>query len=187
MKSIRQLAAWQERGHQLTMSINVSARQLMDDSLSGMLAALLEETLVSAQSICLEVTESALMHESAVRELHRVRALGAKIAVDDFGTGYSSLAYLQSLPVTKVKIDRSFVVPLGSNPRANRFLKAIVDLAHTLDLQTVAEGVETEEQWAVASESHCDMIQGWLISKALTGDDASAWLESFAVKEDLLF
>jgi diguanylate cyclase (GGDEF)-like protein len=187
MKAIRQLAEWQAQGHDLTMCINVSARQLTEDSLSATLAGLLQETQVAAESVCLEVTESALMHESAVRELHRVRAMGARIAVDDFGTGYSSLAYLQSLPVTKVKIDRSFVAPLGSNPRADRFLKAIVDLAHTLDLTTVAEGVETEEQWIVTAGANCDMMQGWLVSKALPADEAGSLLLPKAAKEELLF
>jgi EAL domain-containing protein (putative c-di-GMP-specific phosphodiesterase class I) len=92
--------------------------------------------------------------------------------VDDFGTGYSSLSYLQRLPVTEVKIDRSFVTPLGSDVRAERFFRAIINLAHTLGLHTVAEGVETETQWRIVESAGCDAVQGWLISKAL--DAASA-------------
>jgi len=165
--AVNQLALWQRIDSGLTMSINVSARQLMDGAFSAYVASVLANEQVQARTICLEVTESALMHETAVRELHRLRAMGVRVAVDDFGTGYSSLAYLQSLPVDVVKIDRSFVARLGSNSRADRFFSAILALGHTLDLKSVAEGCETEEQWSIIEAAGCDLVQGWLISPAI--------------------
>jgi EAL domain-containing protein (putative c-di-GMP-specific phosphodiesterase class I) len=117
-------------------------------------------------AICIEVTESALMDEGAVRELHNLRKAGFQVAVDDFGTGYSSLSYLQRLPVDGTKIDQAFVHPSGSDERANRFLASIVTLVHTLGLQAIAEGCETEEQWEAICAADCDRAQGWLVSKA---------------------
>jgi diguanylate cyclase (GGDEF)-like protein len=171
--AVRQLAVWHRTDSSLTMSINISARQLMEGSFSTFVGETLAKEQVGARSISLEVTESALMHETAVRELHRLRGLGVRVAVDDFGTGYSSLAYLQSLPVNVVKIDRSFVAPLGSETKASRFFAAILALAHTLDIGTVAEGCETEEQWRIIEDAGCNYVQGWLISRALDAGQAT--------------
>jgi diguanylate cyclase (GGDEF)-like protein len=185
--AVRQLAAWHRIDPTLTMSINVSARQLTDGAFSTYVASVLEAEHVQADRIYIEVTESALMHDGAVRELHRVRAMGCKVSVDDFGTGYSSLAYLQSLPVDVVKIDRSFVARLGPSTKASRFFAAILALAHTLDLHSVAEGCETEEQWSIVQEAGCDFVQGWLIARAMEPGQISAMLLKEAGKEDLLF
>jgi Amt family ammonium transporter len=182
-RAVRQLAAWRVINGRLIMSINVAARQLTDGSLSDDLAELLAAERVPPENICLEVTESALMNEAAVRELHRARAIGVKIAVDDFGTGYSSLSYLKNLPVTEVKIDRSFVNSLGSDDKAELFFKAIVNLAHTIELHTVAEGVETEAQWGIVQGAGCDTVQGWLISRALDPAAATRMLEAIGPRE----
>ncbi len=173
-QSIRQLSVWRTIDPGLVVTVNVASRQLTGGSFSTILGNLLTAEGVPADSLCIEVTESALMDETAVRELQIIRAMGVRIAVDDFGTGYSSLAYLQTLPVTTVKIDRSFVTPLGSSGKADRFFKAIVDLAHTIDLRAVAEGVETQAQWQEIVNSGCDLGQGWLISKALEPTAATA-------------
>jgi diguanylate cyclase (GGDEF)-like protein len=174
--AVRQVAAWRRRRPDLTMSVNVSAHQLTEGSLSTTLAGILTAERVPAEAICVEVTESALMQDAAVRELQRLREIGTLVAVDDFGTGYSSLSYLKNLPVTTVKIDRSFVRPLGTEARADRFFGAIVDLAHTLDLRTIAEGCETERQWSTIAEAGCDAVQGWLIAPALAADPAGQLL-----------
>jgi diguanylate cyclase (GGDEF)-like protein len=173
-QSLRQLSVWRATNDSLTITVNVASRQLTEGSFSTVLGNMLLAERLPAEALCLEVTESALMNETAVRELQIIRAMGVKIAVDDFGTGYSSLAYLQTLPVTTVKIDRSFVAPLGSSGKADRFFKAIVDLAHTIDLRAVAEGVETQAQWQQIASSGCDFVQGWLISKALEPTAATA-------------
>jgi diguanylate cyclase (GGDEF)-like protein len=174
--AIRQLAEWQRHLPDLRMSVNVSPRQLADDSLVTLLDRLLESEQVPPVSVGIEVTEGALMLEGAVRLLHEFRALGVRVAIDDFGTGYSSLSYLNKLPMDYVKIDRSFVTPLGSGEKAGRFLQAIVDLAHTLDLRCIAEGCETEVQWDAIAASGCDMVQGWLIAPALDAEAASAFV-----------
>ena len=176
-RSVEQLAVWHQIDSDITMSINVSARQLTEGSFSAFANGVLKMTRVRPSAICVEVTESALMHESAVRELHRLRDIGIKVAVDDFGTGYSSLAYLQSLPVDVVKLDRTFVSRLGSSQRADAFFAAILSLAHTLDIGSVAEGCETEEQWEIIARGGCKAVQGWLIARALDADNASALLE----------
>ncbi len=175
--AIRQIGLWRRLRPALRMSINISALQLGKGSFSTLLAAILAAEQVPGEAICLEVTESALMHEACVRELHLLRELGATVAVDDFGTGYSSLAYLQSLPVDFVKIDRSFVSSLGSGLRSDRFFCAIVALARTLDLRVIAEGCETEAQWSVIASSGCEAMQGWLVAHAMDAATASARLQ----------
>jgi diguanylate cyclase (GGDEF)-like protein len=173
-QAVQQLALWHRIDSGLSMSINVSMRQLTEGSFSALANGVLRQAKVRPQSICVEVTESALMQDSAVRELHRLREFGMRVAVDDFGTGYSSLAYLQSLPVDVVKLDRTFVSRLGTSQKADGFFAAIVALAHTLDLETVAEGCETEEQWDVIVREGCKAVQGWLIARAMDADSASA-------------
>jgi diguanylate cyclase (GGDEF)-like protein len=176
--AIRQAAEWSREFPALTISVNVSPRQLMDGSLTTLVLTAMERDPVGVNSIAIEVTEGVLMRERAVQELHRIRALNVHVSVDDFGTGYSSLAYLRGLPVDTVKIDRSFVTALGSNARADRLFKAIVDLAHTLGLHTVAEGCETEEQWRVIAASGCERVQGWLIAKAMPAAETYAFLKA---------
>ncbi|WP_428374745.1 EAL domain-containing protein [Lichenicoccus sp.] len=176
-EAIRQIGVWRRLRPGLTISINVSARQLTEGALTTLLAAILAAEDVPGCAICIEVTESALMHEASVRELQLLRDLGARVAVDDFGTGYSSLSYLQSLPVDTVKIDRSFVVPLGSSARADRFFCAIVALAQTIELRTIAEGCETQAQWQVIAEAGCDAVQGWLVAHAMDAATIGVQLE----------
>ena len=163
---------WRDRDEPVIICVNLSVRHLSEGSVCDFLSDLLDDGGVDPAAICVEVTESALMNEAALAELHRLRNLGVKISIDDFGTGYSSLAYLSALPVDTVKIDRSFIAPLGSDDKANRIFRAIVDLAHTLDLHTIAEGCETEEQWRAIAAAGCHEMQGWLFARAM--DDAAA-------------
>ena len=178
--AVRQIARWRRTYGDLSMAVNVSVRQLLDGCLHDLLADLLISEDVSADRIVLEITESVLLNETAVKQLHRLRGLGVRISLDDFGTGYSSLSYLKDLPVNALKIDRGFVEDLGANDRVDRIFRAIVDLAHTLDLETIAEGCETEQQWAVIAASGCDKVQGWLIAKAMPADDLETLLERVA-------
>jgi diguanylate cyclase (GGDEF)-like protein/PAS domain S-box-containing protein len=179
-ESIRRVGRWRHIQPELKMSVNVSALQLTDGSLSKRLPGLLAAGGVGPAAIKLEVTESALMDAAAVRELGSLRALGVRIALDDFGTGHSSLSYLQSLPITTVKIDRSFVTPLGKSARADRFFTAIVDLARTIDLRTIAEGCETWEQWRVIQAAGCEAVQGWLVAPAMDAAAAERFLAGSA-------
>jgi EAL domain-containing protein (putative c-di-GMP-specific phosphodiesterase class I) len=176
-EAIRRLGAWRRIQASLTMSINVSPMQLIGDVLSKWLPGAIAAADVPPDAICLEVTEGALMQADAVRELESLRHLGVKIAVDDFGTGHSSLAYLRGLPVDTVKIDKSFVTPLGA-AKDDQFFAAIVNLARTIDLRTVAEGCETMEQWQIIQSAGCDVVQGWLVAQAMDGAAAESFLTS---------
>jgi EAL domain-containing protein (putative c-di-GMP-specific phosphodiesterase class I) len=160
--AIRQLAQWLGPDRDLRMAINVSSLQLVDGSLCDLVSDLLAREGVPPGRVYLEVTESVLMKEAAVTQLHRLRTLGVSIALDDFGTGYSSLAYLQDLPIDVVKIDRKFVAPLGSSEQADRIFRAIVTLVQTFGMRLVAEGCETEEQLAIIRDAGCNAAQGWL-------------------------
>ncbi|KAA2236108.1 bifunctional diguanylate cyclase/phosphodiesterase [Salinarimonas soli] len=171
-EGLRELAAWP--GTELRLSVNVSPRQLSDGALHDALARALEREGVEPGRIILEVTEGALMDQGAVRELARLRELGCLVAVDDFGTGYSSLAYLQRLPIDVIKIDREFVSALGEDPKADRFMRALVGLAHTLELRVVAEGVETAAQRDALTAMGCETGQGYLFSRPVPSTEARA-------------
>jgi diguanylate cyclase (GGDEF)-like protein len=149
----------------IRFAINLSAHQLTSGKFHEEFRDMLARHGVAAEMIVFEVTEGTLMNDTAVRELERLRALGARIAIDDFGTGYSSLAYLRRMPVDAVKIDRSFIANLDSDPRAEKFLRAVIELAHTLDLRVVAEGVETQTQCDVLAALGCDLAQGYLFAR----------------------
>ena len=148
----------------LTLRVNVSARQLAQDSLRGTVAAVIEETGIEPATLCLEVTESVLIEdpEESIRMLTELKQLGVKIAIDDFGTGYSSLEYLRRLPVDCVKVDRSFVRGLPENQEDVAIVNAVIELGHALKLSVTAEGVETPEQLGNLQTAGCDTAQGFL-------------------------
>jgi diguanylate cyclase (GGDEF)-like protein/PAS domain S-box-containing protein len=175
----RQLGVWQRSGRpDLAMCVNVSARQLLDDAIVGVVARALADNGVRPDTLCLEITESVLMEdpEHYADTLAQLKALGVSLSVDDFGTGYSSLAYLQVLPADFLKVDRSFVERLGANPRAAAIVGTIIDLAHSLDLGVVAEGVETLEQAEELTRLHCDQAQGYLFARPAPADEIAPML-----------
>jgi diguanylate cyclase (GGDEF)-like protein len=149
----------------LKMSINISVHQLRLGGIVTDITDALSQYQIAPNRIIVEVTESGLMDDLAVRSLQKFRDLGFEVAADDFGTGYSSLAYLARLPITKIKIDRSFVMPLGSDPKAELFLGAMINLAHILGMKVIAEGVETIAQREVLNSLSCDAAQGYLFGK----------------------
>lgn len=163
-----QIAAWQRKNMSLVpVSINVSARQFQAGDLHLKLKTCLEKHQVDAQYLEVEITESAMMGEgsSVLAELVAIRALGIELLVDDFGTGYSSLSQLQRLDMDVLKVDRVFTEELGKSLEGEIFFKAIVSMAHALDMRVVAEGVETPGQLAILQALQCDEIQGYLISR----------------------
>jgi diguanylate cyclase (GGDEF)-like protein/PAS domain S-box-containing protein len=171
-----QLAAWHrdvEAATDLTMSVNVSIRQLEDPSFVADVGQILHDTGVDPTSVVLEITESALSHDPAgvVDHLNQLKALGLIIAVDDFGTGYSSLSQLGQMPVDVIKIDRSFVSPLALGSAADSsVVTAILQIGASRNLRTVAEGVETPEQLAVLQQMGCQLIQGFLFHRPMAPD-----------------
>ncbi len=171
MQSLDQLAALPDPS--LVIAINVSSHQLLSSGFSERLQAALASRRVTPNRAIVEVTEGTLMSEAGVRELERVRAIGCRIAIDDFGTGYSSLNYLRRLPVDIIKVDRSFVAPLGQEEDSLSFLAAMVQLARTLRLRVVAEGVETEVQRALLASIACDGAQGYFFGRPQAECDLS--------------
>jgi EAL domain-containing protein (putative c-di-GMP-specific phosphodiesterase class I) len=164
---------WQDRGFDLPVSINVSARQLQEPSFVDDVRAVLAETGVDANQVVIEVTETVLAQdlENEVQALELLRESGCRIAIDDFGTGYSSLSGLRDLPIDVVKLDQSFIHGLSTSAQAAAMVEAVIRLADALDLSVVAEGVEEEEQISALSRMHCDRMQGFAISHPL---DAAA-------------
>jgi len=168
--SLTQLAQWRvrlPRFADLTVSVNVSGRQLMSSAFHGMVSEALAESGLTADALWLEITESALMSDvkAATVALRELRNLGLHLAVDDFGTGYSSLTYLKRFPVEAIKVDRSFVSGLGIDPEDTTIVEAVVKLGHSLGLLVVAEGVETPLQLARLREISCDHGQGYVFGR----------------------
>ncbi len=166
-EACRQAAEWAAAGTEdrpLTMAVNLSAAQLAVPDLAGDVAEVLRQTGLPASQLCLEITESVLMDDpvAAVATLHRLKALGVQLAVDDFGTGYSSLGSLRRFPVDQLKIDRTFVRGLGTDPEDETIVRLVLSLAAALSLEVVAEGVEHEEHRRRLQEFGCDLGQGFL-------------------------
>ncbi len=175
-----QVAAWRAAGWgDLHLSVNLSARQLALPSLTSVVERLLVTSGLPAEALCLEITETGLMREplGAAAILSELVDLGVSIAVDDFGTGYSSLLYLSHFPVDVLKLDRSFVSGLGRNPKDSAIIKSEIDLAHTLDMAAVAEGVEDGEQAAALVALGCDFLQGYHFSKPVDADALGSLLQ----------
>ena len=163
---------WQRRfpaASRLAVSVNLSARQFAESGLIGDVATILDHTGLHPSLLELEITESVVMDQSeaSVERLRGLRALGVKLVLDDFGTGYSSLSYLRRLPLDTIKVDRSFVMGLGSDPADLPIIQAVVSLAHGLGIDVVAEGIETFEQLASLRELDCDRGQGYWFSRPL--------------------
>jgi EAL domain-containing protein (putative c-di-GMP-specific phosphodiesterase class I) len=176
-QACRQVTAWQERSPELRASVNLSPRQLQEPGLVEDVRAVLARTGLPAERLTLEVTESAMVdQEMAVPALRALRTLGVRIAIDDFGTGYSSLHYLTRLPVDSLKIDRSFVSELNGTPEGAAVTEAIVRLSQVLQLNTVAEGIETAGQAAELSDLGCRFGQGYLYARPVPAADLEAML-----------
>lgn len=174
----RQAAAWAERGLILNMAVNLSARQFRDEDLTQTIQAALQETGLPAQQLEVEVTESMLMENRASSQntLTAIKQMGIRISIDDFGTGYSSLAYLKHFPLDTLKIDRSFVRDLGVDAGDTTIVYAIIALAHSLRLNVVAEGVETEAQLEFLHEAQCEQAQGYFIHRPASAAAFERWL-----------
>lgn len=172
-EACRQLARWEALGHQLQVAINVSARQLVDPNFPDVIHNSVLKHSVNPQCIELEITESMLSQDLQVSSdvLTKLAEEGFKVALDDFGTGFSNLAYINRLPVTTIKIDRSFVTNIADDCKAIDLVKGIVALAKSLKLAVICEGIETQEQRSALEQTQCDMIQGYLISKPLPAND----------------
>jgi diguanylate cyclase (GGDEF)-like protein len=182
-QALRQVARWRESRPGITVSVNLSARQLADPGLVASLAMAIRDSGADPGVLYLEVTEDTVQKdpELAERMLEAFSQLGVKLAVDDFGTGHSSLQSLRHLPLEAIKIDPSFVAGLGANPEDAALLGALVDLGHALGVTVVAEGVETDTQLAHLRDLGCDGAQGYLFSRPVPEDDVHALLGAGAM------
>ncbi len=178
-EAIAQLARWTAAGHTLTLSVNMSASQLADGELPGLIGDLCARHGIAPQRLCVELTESALMSHASDRPiamLDRLREIGVMLALDDFGTGYSSLARISRLHLDVVKIDRSFISRMLHDESAAAVVDAVVRIAEPLAVTVVAEGVETDEELRRVRQLGCPYAQGFLFAKPLEAVDADALL-----------
>jgi EAL domain-containing protein (putative c-di-GMP-specific phosphodiesterase class I) len=179
-EAVRQCGAWLREGLRLTVSVNISARDLMNRDLPEQVAALLAEHDVAPGLLCLEITESGFMEDpaNAQKVVDRLSELGVKLSIDDYGTGYSSLSYIMRLPVQELKIDQSFISRMAADEEISTIVRSTIDLGHNLGLKVVAEGVEDLAVWNMLRSLGCDDAQGFFMSKPLDPAELTRWMKS---------
>jgi EAL domain-containing protein (putative c-di-GMP-specific phosphodiesterase class I) len=183
-EAMRQLARWQEAGLQTHMAVNVSMENLRSPGFAGRVSAWMRETAASPADLTLEITESRLMSPSPapLESLVRLRMQRFGLSIDDFGTGHSSLAQLRDVPFTELKIDRGFVHGARHNQIIRPILEGSIGIAKRLGMQSVAEGVETEDDWHLLRDIGCDLAQGWFIARAMPPEEVPEWLRRWEAR-----
>lgn len=178
-EAVRQAARWQTMGLRLEMSVNVSMRNLLDSSMTDLVAELVGQHGLRPGALTLEVTESQLMADPdrTLPLLHRLAGLGVGLSIDDFGTGYSSLAYLKHLPVREIKVDRSFVRSITDSPQDVAIVRAVIDLACNFGMTVVAEGVEDQPTLELLQSLGCHRVQGYHISHPMAASEVPHWID----------
>jgi diguanylate cyclase (GGDEF)-like protein len=174
-----QCSSWAEDGFEIGVAVNVSAVQLESDRFVQDVADALQESGIDPRCLTIEITETALMRdpEETAERLRAIKQLGVRLSIDDFGTGYSSLAYLQRFPVDELKIDRSFVSKLTGGADSDALIRTFVQLGKSLAIETIAEGIEDQDQLSQLRAEHCDVGQGFLFAKPLAAADCQEFLE----------
>jgi len=186
--ALQQAKEWEKDHLSLRIALNLTAFDLLEPGLPAMIKGKLSEYNLKADVLKLEITETSLVENQALalQTLNAFAEMGIPTSIDDFGTGYSSLAYLSSLPINEIKIDRSFVIGMSENHRNDKIVQAIIALAHSLSLYTVAEGVEDAGTMGLLKDLDCDFIQGYHISRPLAGHDLTNWLKHWDEKHPSL-
>jgi diguanylate cyclase len=176
-QSLDQVNVWAHAGLRLPVAVNLSPSSLVDIDLPQRIAQMLMERGMDSSLLVLEITEDVIMsdRERARHILDELRRMAIKVAIDDFGTGYSSLAYLRELPIDELKLDRSFIATMGEDDRSRAIVQSVIDLAHSLGLRTVAEGVEDEHTAHQLSNAGCDEAQGFYFSRGLPVEEFESW------------
>jgi EAL domain-containing protein (putative c-di-GMP-specific phosphodiesterase class I) len=179
-RAIAQCTAWRRAGHALTVSVNLSVRNLLDRDLADEIERMLSAHALPAEALHLEITESMIMSDPdrAVATLTGLSALGVRLSIDDFGTGYSSLANLSRMPVQELKIDRSFVMSMLRDDSDLIIVRSTINLGHDLGLEVIAEGVEDKPTLDYLALLGCDKVQGYYISRPVAPDAFARWLGS---------
>ena len=177
----KQIADWQRAGEEgIQVAVNVSCQQIIDSDFIASIQQALIDHQIDPHWLEIELTESSLMENTShtIASLQTLQQLGVKVSIDDFGTGYSSLAYLRRFPIDKLKIDIAFIREVTTNPQDAAIARTIIELAHSLNLQVIAEGVETPEQLDFLKKNGCDQVQGYLFSKPLPVLELEAYLSA---------
>ena len=177
--ALQQLQLWRDTALEVGVAVNVSARDLQDPTFPDFIEQVCRSTGTPSNSLILELTERALMVDTAKTEtaFRRLHEMGVQFSIDDFGTGYSALAYLQRLPVNEIKIDKSFVSGLLSDPRSSAIVRSVIDLGRNLGFRVVAEGIEDRRTWECLAQLGCDVAQGYYISRPLSPTNLPRWLK----------
>jgi diguanylate cyclase (GGDEF)-like protein len=177
--ALRQVRMWRELGLELQVAVNLSPRNLVDLHLPDEIAGMLHRWNVPAGALMLEITENTLMTDPnrAIDVLARLSAIGVGLSIDDFGTGHSSLSYLKRLPVQELKIDKSFVMNMVSDPNDAIIVRSTIELSHNLGLRVVAEGVESDQAWNQLAALGCDVAQGYYLGRPMPPAEFTGWLE----------
>ena len=177
--ALAQVRVWADAGICIPVAVNISARNLLDDKLVAQIVDLLEQHKLAPNMLVLEVTESAIMldSEAARTILGQLHTMGIHIAIDDFGVGYTSLAQLKDLPISELKIDKSFVLAMQSDQANELIVRSVVDLGHNLGMAVIAEGVETADMLDVLGGYHCDMAQGFHVCRPVSAEAFMRWYE----------
>ena len=177
-RALGQVARWQSEGHRVDVAVNISMRNLHDTTLPEHVADLLRKWELPGDRLTVEITESAIISDPprTTDIIRRLKALHVGVAIDDFGTGYTSLAYLARLAITQLKVDRSFVLNMGSDADAAAIVRSIITLGHDLDLEVVAEGVESKAIYEQLALLGCDAIQGFWLCRPLPPEELGRWL-----------
>jgi diguanylate cyclase (GGDEF)-like protein len=187
ISACRQAAIWHAEGLPVGMAVNVSARQLDCDQICDDVADALADSGLAPASLTLEITETTLMRdtEETVRRLLAIKALGVRVAIDDFGTGYSSMAHLRQFPVDALKIDRSFITGLAHNQEGESLIHTLLQLGKALSIETIAEGIEGQNELSLLQEKQCDGGQGFLFARPLDAEAARSFLADCAARGGL--
>jgi diguanylate cyclase (GGDEF)-like protein/PAS domain S-box-containing protein len=175
-QGLGQLRRWLDGGLQIDLSVNLSAWNLHDPDFPDVTSDLLDRYQVEPDRLKLEITESSIMAHSAIETVTRLSGLGVGLSIDDFGTGYSSLSYLKRLPVTEIKIDKSFIIGMIEDSASTSIVRPIIELGHNMGLQVVAEGVENKETWDMLRTWGCDLAQGNYMCPPIPTADLTVWL-----------
>ncbi|OAI11743.1 diguanylate cyclase [Methylomonas lenta] len=181
-KTFRQCADWHNQGLSLIVSVNLSTRDLHDPELPDIIAGIAASTGINPGWMMLEITESSIMTdpERSLDIIQRLHEMGYQLSIDDFGTGYSSLAYLKKMPLTELKIDKSFVSDVLQSENDAVIVKATINLAHNLGLKVTAEGVESKQIFDLLNSYDCDIAQGYFFSKPISIDAFNLWMQNHA-------
>ena len=180
--ALAQIAHWRDQGMSVPVAVNIAPTDLTGSELPLVVARGLREHDLPPGMLQLEITERIVTHamDEAKRNLAELRGLGVSISLDDFGTGYSSLLRLSSLQVDEIKIDRGFISAMSQGERAVGIVRALIDLAHTLGMPSIAEGVETAVEMRMLESLGCDGVQGWHVARPMPADEVTTWLRSRA-------